>query len=275
MRARFGLDGIKPKTLEEIGRLHRLTKERVRQIEAEALFKLRRPYMNYRVMDFTVDHIMLQAGIRVPSADEVAAASEAVAAAEAAAKLAEVNVARARMGLPRLEEGQLPPEEVVVPNQAGQLPAPAAMAPRVVGKNDLGRTSTVELDAGPGQWELTLAAEQRLIGTEADQRAAFDRSSGRSREPWRVEESKDTGPWESLRGSSPSSEFSRALEKLGADSTAVVGEDGGSVSRELSWNSSSWGDNSEKQWSLDLNMGSEQTMAVDFNEQWARELASV
>ena len=40
---RFGLDGGKPQTLDEIGKSYNLTKERIRQIEARALKKLRNP----------------------------------------------------------------------------------------------------------------------------------------------------------------------------------------------------------------------------------------
>ncbi len=43
MRLRFGLDGIDPRTLEEIGDLYDLTRERIRQVEAKALRRLRRP----------------------------------------------------------------------------------------------------------------------------------------------------------------------------------------------------------------------------------------
>jgi RNA polymerase primary sigma factor len=38
---RFGLDGAKPKTLEEIGAQFKLSRERIRQIQDEALGKMR------------------------------------------------------------------------------------------------------------------------------------------------------------------------------------------------------------------------------------------
>jgi RNA polymerase primary sigma factor len=40
LRMRFGLDDHEPKTLKEIGECLGLTRERVRQIESEALLKL-------------------------------------------------------------------------------------------------------------------------------------------------------------------------------------------------------------------------------------------
>ncbi|MBA2610097.1 MAG: sigma-70 family RNA polymerase sigma factor [Actinobacteria bacterium] len=40
---RFGLDGDEPKTLEELGDRFRVTRERIRQIEAKAMTKLRHP----------------------------------------------------------------------------------------------------------------------------------------------------------------------------------------------------------------------------------------
>jgi RNA polymerase primary sigma factor len=46
LRTRFGLDDGQPHTLEEIGQALRLTRERVRQIEARALEKLRQPEYN-------------------------------------------------------------------------------------------------------------------------------------------------------------------------------------------------------------------------------------
>ena len=41
--ARYGLNGKKPKTLDELGKEYKLTKERIRQIEQKALRKMRNP----------------------------------------------------------------------------------------------------------------------------------------------------------------------------------------------------------------------------------------
>jgi RNA polymerase primary sigma factor len=41
---RFGLDDGEPKTLEEVGKVYGVTKERIRQIEIKALRKLRQPF---------------------------------------------------------------------------------------------------------------------------------------------------------------------------------------------------------------------------------------
>ena len=42
MSARFGLEGAEPATLEEVGRMLRISAERVRQLELRALARLRR-----------------------------------------------------------------------------------------------------------------------------------------------------------------------------------------------------------------------------------------
>jgi len=56
IRMRFGLDDGKSKTLEEIGLRFSVTRERIRQIEARALHKLRQPYRNYAVKCYVKDY---------------------------------------------------------------------------------------------------------------------------------------------------------------------------------------------------------------------------
>jgi RNA polymerase sigma factor (sigma-70 family) len=46
---RFGLDRGEPRTLEEVGELFALTRERIRQIEAKALSKLRHPAVSFDI----------------------------------------------------------------------------------------------------------------------------------------------------------------------------------------------------------------------------------
>lgn len=43
VRLRFGLTDGQPRTLDQIGHIHGVTRERVRQIEAKTMAKLRRP----------------------------------------------------------------------------------------------------------------------------------------------------------------------------------------------------------------------------------------
>jgi len=56
IRMRFGLDDGKSKTLEEIGLRFSVTRERIRQIEARALHKLRQPYRNHAVKCYVKDY---------------------------------------------------------------------------------------------------------------------------------------------------------------------------------------------------------------------------
>ena len=52
LRLRYGIDDGKPRTLEEVGKEFNVTRERIRQIEAKALRKLRHPTRSKRLKDF-------------------------------------------------------------------------------------------------------------------------------------------------------------------------------------------------------------------------------
>ena len=52
LRLRFGLDDGRPRTLEEVGRQFNVTRERIRQIEAKALRKLRHPSRSKSLKDY-------------------------------------------------------------------------------------------------------------------------------------------------------------------------------------------------------------------------------
>ncbi len=52
IRLRYGLDDGKPRTLEEVGKEFTVTRERIRQIEAKALRKLRHPSRAKKLKDF-------------------------------------------------------------------------------------------------------------------------------------------------------------------------------------------------------------------------------
>lgn len=54
LKERFGLDDGRPKTLEEVGRMFQVTRERIRQIEAKALRKLRHPSRGNKLRDYLV-----------------------------------------------------------------------------------------------------------------------------------------------------------------------------------------------------------------------------
>ncbi len=51
LKLRFGLEDGYPRTLEEVGHIFEVTRERIRQIEAKALKKLRQPQLNRLLRD--------------------------------------------------------------------------------------------------------------------------------------------------------------------------------------------------------------------------------
>jgi RNA polymerase primary sigma factor len=49
---RFGLTGSQPKTLDEIGKVYGVTRERIRQIESKTMAKLRHPTRSQLLLDY-------------------------------------------------------------------------------------------------------------------------------------------------------------------------------------------------------------------------------
>ena len=52
LKLRFGLEDGKSRTLEEVGKEFMVTRERIRQIEAKALRKLRHPSRSKKLRDY-------------------------------------------------------------------------------------------------------------------------------------------------------------------------------------------------------------------------------
>ena len=52
LKLRFGLEDGRPRTLEEVGKQFHVTRERIRQIEAKALRKLRHPSRSRKLRDY-------------------------------------------------------------------------------------------------------------------------------------------------------------------------------------------------------------------------------
>ena len=49
---RYGLEDGQPKTLDDIGRVYGVTRERIRQIESKTMAKLRHPSRSQTLRDF-------------------------------------------------------------------------------------------------------------------------------------------------------------------------------------------------------------------------------
>ena len=56
VRMRFGLDGTEPQTLEQVGSHFGVTRERVRQIEARTMSKLKHPNRSQRLRDYLTEY---------------------------------------------------------------------------------------------------------------------------------------------------------------------------------------------------------------------------
>ncbi|GAH80541.1 unnamed protein product [marine sediment metagenome] len=52
LQLRFGLEDGRSRTLEEVGKEFKVTRERIRQIEAKALRKLRHPSRSRKLKDY-------------------------------------------------------------------------------------------------------------------------------------------------------------------------------------------------------------------------------
>ena len=66
LRLRYGLDDGKARTLEEVGREFNVTRERIRQIEAKALRKLRHPSRSKKLQDFLESGFASKQGSLLP-----------------------------------------------------------------------------------------------------------------------------------------------------------------------------------------------------------------
>lgn len=64
LKLRFGLLDGRPRTLEEVGKVFGVSRERIRNIEAKALRKLRHPYRSKQIKEFLYDELSPQNSIK-------------------------------------------------------------------------------------------------------------------------------------------------------------------------------------------------------------------
>ena len=67
LRLRFGIEDGRTRTLEEVGKEFNVTRERIRQIEAKALRKLRHPSRSKKLRDFFELRLLLRRKNHVPT----------------------------------------------------------------------------------------------------------------------------------------------------------------------------------------------------------------
>lgn len=175
VRSRYGLDGLDPKTLEQIGRDVGLTRERVRQIEVKALHKLRQPYRNYRLRDHGVEQLFVDAGVRQPTSEAISAAKALIAKAESAAQGSDSAYVEARLGVSAAGGGgagrKMRPSALAVDQQVLDIESETESLPSDVVLDE----SAMDIASNPESTPSDLTVDQRALEIES-QRKSLDKA---------------------------------------------------------------------------------------------------